>query len=85
MRDVRAELILSEEDEEVIALEKDLIKTLVRIREEQRFSQAQVSRYVRAIFTRGNRGNEKKNIVIIGSGIVCFPLCVWWERKYKRK
>lgn len=42
-RDVRAELHLSEEDEAIIALEKDLIKTLVKIREEQGLSQAQLA------------------------------------------
>ena len=41
---VREELKISEEDEAVIALEKDLIKTMVRIREEQGLSQAQLAK-----------------------------------------
>lgn len=34
-KDVRSELNISTEDEAIIALEKDLIKTMVKIREEK--------------------------------------------------
>ena len=42
-RDVRTTLELNEEDEAIIALEKDLIKTMVKIREGQGLSQAQLA------------------------------------------
>jgi len=40
---LRQELALSEEDEKVIELEKNLIRTLVRIREEKGLTQTQVA------------------------------------------
>lgn len=43
-KDVRGKLDISAEDEAVIALEKDLIKTMVKIREEQGLSQAQLAK-----------------------------------------
>lgn len=42
-KDVRSELNISPEDEAIIALEKDLIRTMVKIREEQGLSQAQLA------------------------------------------
>lgn len=42
-KEVRTELQVSDEDEAIIALEKDLIKTIVKIREEQGLSQAQLA------------------------------------------
>lgn len=42
-KDVRSELNISAEDEAIIALEKDLIKTMVKIREEKGLSQAQLA------------------------------------------
>lgn len=42
-KDVRSELDISTEDEAIIALEKDLIRTMVKIREEQGLSQAQLA------------------------------------------
>jgi predicted transcriptional regulator len=43
-KEVRTELQVSDEDEAIIALEKDLIKTIVKIREEQGLSQAQLAK-----------------------------------------
>ena len=43
-KDVRSELHIGAEDEAIIALEKDLIKTMVKIREEQGLSQAQLAK-----------------------------------------
>lgn len=43
-KSVRSELNISAEDEAIIALEKDLIKTMVKIREEQGLSQAQLAK-----------------------------------------
>lgn len=42
-KEVRSELNISAEDEAIIALEKDLIKTMVKIREEKGLSQAQLA------------------------------------------
>ena len=42
-KDVRSELNISTEDATIIALEKDLIKTMVKIREEKGLSQAQLA------------------------------------------
>lgn len=42
-KDVRSELNISAEDEVIIDLEKDLIKTMVKIREEKGLSQAQLA------------------------------------------
>lgn len=41
---VRSELNISKEDEMIIALEEDLIRTMVKIREEQGLSQAQLAK-----------------------------------------
>jgi len=41
--EVRKDLDISEEEEALIALEKDLIKTLVKLREEQGLSQAELA------------------------------------------
>jgi predicted transcriptional regulator len=43
-KEVRTELHVSDEDEAIIALEKDLIKSIVKIREEQGLSQAQLAK-----------------------------------------
>jgi transcriptional regulator with XRE-family HTH domain len=42
-KEVRSELKISNEDEAIIELEKDLIRTMVKIREEQGLSQAQLA------------------------------------------
>jgi len=41
--ELRGELRLSEEEEKIIQIEKDLIKTMVSIREEQGLSQAELA------------------------------------------
>lgn len=41
--ELRGELKLSEEEERIIQIEKDLIKTMVSIREEQGLSQAELA------------------------------------------
>lgn len=41
--EVREQLNLSEEDENIIQIEKDLIKTLVKIREERGMTQSQLA------------------------------------------
>ena len=41
---LREELKLTEDDEKVIALEKNLIKTMVQIREEQGLTQMQLAK-----------------------------------------
>ncbi len=43
-KSVRKELNINAEDEAIIALEKDLIKTMVNIREEKGLSQAQLAK-----------------------------------------
>lgn len=43
-KDVRKELNISEEDEAIIALEKDLIEAMIKAREEQGLSQAQLAK-----------------------------------------
>ena len=43
-KEVRKELDLTEEDEKIIAMEKELINTMVAIREEQGLSQAELSK-----------------------------------------
>ncbi len=42
-KNVRKELNISPEDENVIELEKDLIRTMIKLREEQGFSQAELA------------------------------------------
>ena len=42
-KNLRNELTITEEDEQMIALEKELIMTLVRIREEKGLTQAQMA------------------------------------------
>jgi transcriptional regulator with XRE-family HTH domain len=42
-KEVRSELKISNEDEAIIELEKELIRTMVKIREEQGLSQAQLA------------------------------------------
>ena len=42
-REVRKELNVSAEDENIIELEKELLRTLIRIREEEGLSQAQMA------------------------------------------
>ena len=42
-KEVRKELNLTEEDESIIELEKELIRTMVKIREEEGLSQAQLA------------------------------------------
>jgi len=42
-KDVRKELNITQEEENVIELEKDLIRTMVAIREEQGLSQAELA------------------------------------------
>ena len=42
-KDIRKELDLSKEEETVIALEKELIRTMVKIREEQGLTQAELA------------------------------------------
>ena len=42
-KELRKELYLTEEDENIIELEKELIRTMVEIRKEQGLSQAQVA------------------------------------------
>lgn len=42
-KDVRKELTLTEDDEKIISMEKELIRTMVSIREEQGVSQAALS------------------------------------------
>ncbi len=43
-KELRKELNLTEEEEEIIELEKELIRSLVAIREEQGLSQAELAR-----------------------------------------
>ena len=42
-KEVRSELNLTEEDENIIELEKELIRAMVKIREEEGLSQAQLA------------------------------------------
>ena len=42
-KDVRKELNITSEDEYLIELEKDLIRTMVKLREEQGLSQAELA------------------------------------------
>lgn len=42
-KNLRNELTITEEDEQMIALEKELIMTLVKIREEKELTQAQMA------------------------------------------
>lgn len=42
-KDLREELDLTEEEESIVELEKNIIRTLVRIREEQHLTQAQLA------------------------------------------
>ena len=42
-KEVRSELNLTEEDESIIELEKELIRAMVKIREEEGLSQAQLA------------------------------------------
>lgn len=42
-KEVRSELSLTEEDENIIELEKELIRAMVKIREEEGLSQAQLA------------------------------------------
>ena len=41
---LRQELVLTKEEENIIALEKELIKTMVQIREEKGFTQTQLAK-----------------------------------------
>lgn len=41
--EVRSELTLTQEDENIIELEKDIIRTMVKIREEKGLTQAQLA------------------------------------------
>ena len=43
-KELRNELEITAEEEQVIALEKELLQTMVRIREEQKITQAELAR-----------------------------------------